>query len=483
MELPIKRGLASSEIYLDYAGMVPVVPEIVAAVADALISQPFGNPHSGGHSSHRAQSVLSQGRACILDFFGASPLEYSVVFTAGATAGIKLVGDTFSWSSDSVFAYTLENHTSVVGLRSLAASAGASSFAVDLDNLSSPLQLSREAHSINLFAFPGECNFSGDIYSTQLCREVREGLLGPGKWFVLMDAAKLAATSAVKLDRPEELPDFVVISFYKMFGYPTGIGALLVHRRAADVMRRNMTDSQSRHYFGGGTVEALSATSMFVSMRRQLVASLEDGSANVHGVLAVVHGLQFLSKIGMASISRHSAKLRGLLASMLTSMKYDECRPFAIIHDAFRSQRPNKWITGSGAIVTFTLLRDDGSCIGYTEVETALRLANIQVRTGALCNVGAAQRYLGLTDHDIRRHLELGHACWDGMDVINGQPTGAVRASFGLFTTESEIQRLVEVLRDNFFVAQCSPLVAPEVWNTPHMRWDLLSSRKFACIQ
>lgn len=366
MELPLKKSAASSEIYLDYAGMAPVVQEVIAAVSHVLASQPLGNPHSGGHSSQRAQSILSQGRACILDFCGASPLEYYVVFTAGATASIKLVGEAFQWTSKSVFAYTLENHTSVVGLRNLAVAAGASARVVDLDSSTFPVQLSSDADSSNLFAFPGECNFSGDLYSLRLCHDVRCGLLGPGKWFVLVDAAKLAAGSPIVLSNLEHPPDFLAISFYKMFGFPTGIGALLVRRRAAHVLRRNMTDGQLHHYFGGGTVQALSATSMFVSMRPQLAASLEDGSANVHGVAAVLHGLHFLSSIGMQSICRYNATLRSKLVSMLNDMKYGDSKNFAIIHDAHHAQRRHKWIIGCGAIVSFTLLKADGSCIGYT---------------------------------------------------------------------------------------------------------------------
>jgi len=47
-------------------------------------------------------------------------------------------------------------------------------------------------------------------------------------------------------------PDFVAVSFYKIFGYPTGLGALLVHNGpAATVLHKN--------YFGGGTVEVVLA--------------------------------------------------------------------------------------------------------------------------------------------------------------------------------------------------------------------------------
>jgi hypothetical protein len=60
-------------------------------------------------------------------------------------------------------------------------------------------------------------------------------------WKVLVDAAKLAGSAPLDLSRPSvsgRAPDLVVVSFYKMFGYPTGLGALLV--------RRNGRGSQDR---------------------------------------------------------------------------------------------------------------------------------------------------------------------------------------------------------------------------------------------
>jgi selenocysteine lyase/cysteine desulfurase len=46
------------------------------------------------------------------------------------------------------------------------------------------------------------------------------------RWLVLVDAAALAANTPIDLTKYPA--DFVVTSFYKIFGYPTGIGALLV---------------------------------------------------------------------------------------------------------------------------------------------------------------------------------------------------------------------------------------------------------------
>ena len=50
-------------------------------------------------------------------------------------------------------------------------------------------------------------------------------IFSPG-WSVCLDAA--AWVSSSPLDLSQYRPDFVVFSFYKLFGYPTGLGALLV---------------------------------------------------------------------------------------------------------------------------------------------------------------------------------------------------------------------------------------------------------------
>ena len=65
------------------------------------------------------------------------------------------------------------------------------------------------------------------------------------KWYTLLDAASYVSTN--HLDLQDAKPDFVCISFYKIFGYPTGIGALLVKCSALDILKKT--------YFGGGTVD------------------------------------------------------------------------------------------------------------------------------------------------------------------------------------------------------------------------------------
>lgn len=65
------------------------------------------------------------------------------------------------------------------------------------------------------------------------------------KWACLLDAASLVSTSPLDLSLYK--PDFVTISFYKIFGYPTGLGALIVKNSSSHLL-------SERKYFGGGTV-------------------------------------------------------------------------------------------------------------------------------------------------------------------------------------------------------------------------------------
>jgi selenocysteine lyase/cysteine desulfurase len=67
-------------------------------------------------------------------------------------------------------------------------------------------------------------------------------------WDVLVDCAAFVPTS--KLDLSIWKPEFVPVSFYKMFGYPTGLGALIAKRTALAQLKRP--------WFAGGTITVAS---------------------------------------------------------------------------------------------------------------------------------------------------------------------------------------------------------------------------------
>ncbi|VFQ58733.1 unnamed protein product [Cuscuta campestris] len=104
-------------VYLDHAGATLHSESQLEAVLKELNSTVYGNPHSQSSCSMSSNDCVQKARQQVLEFFNASPREYSCIFTSGATAALKLVGETFPWCSESSFMYTMENHNSVLGIR------------------------------------------------------------------------------------------------------------------------------------------------------------------------------------------------------------------------------------------------------------------------------------------------------------------------------------------------------------------------------
>jgi molybdenum cofactor sulfurtransferase len=86
-------------------------------------------------SSKRSTEIIHEMRLRVLKFLKASSKRYDMIFTAGATAGLKLIGENFVWTKDTMFYYLRENHNSVLGLREYALLHGASFQSLSLDEL------------------------------------------------------------------------------------------------------------------------------------------------------------------------------------------------------------------------------------------------------------------------------------------------------------------------------------------------------------
>lgn len=90
-------------------------------------------PLQGPVSSVTAGAVDAM-RLAVLQHFSANPREWKVVFTSGATASLKLVGEQFPWSPEGVFVHARDSHNSVLGVREYARAAGADVRCVDLND-------------------------------------------------------------------------------------------------------------------------------------------------------------------------------------------------------------------------------------------------------------------------------------------------------------------------------------------------------------
>ena len=84
-------------------------------------------------------------------------------------------------------------------------------------------------------------------------------------YYTLLDAAALAPTSSFSLSRTPA--DAVAISFYKMFGYPTGVGALIA--------KKSFLEKLQRPWFAGGTVDVVQVPGTAVTMSHAIHEQFE----------------------------------------------------------------------------------------------------------------------------------------------------------------------------------------------------------------
>src|SRR5213079_3580323 len=102
-----------------------------------------------------------------------------------------------------------------------------------------------------------------------------------------LDAAAFTATSG--LDLSQWKPDFVVQSFYKLFGYPTGVGCLLARKSALAKLRRP--------WFSGGTITVASVQGDKYYLAEG-ASAFEDGTIDYLNIPAIEIGLKHIESIG-----------------------------------------------------------------------------------------------------------------------------------------------------------------------------------------
>ncbi len=288
-------------VYLDYTGAGLYADSQLSEHLELLRANVFGNPHSVNPTSAAMTELVERAREAVLRFFGASPDEYLAIFTPNATGALRLVGEAYPFHPSDRFLLTFDNHNSVNGIREFARARGAEttyvpSEAPDLrvDEQLLPRYLTEvggEHH--NLFAFPAQSNFSGVQHPLEWIEQAHAH-----GWDVLLDSAAYVPTN--RLDLSQWHPDFVALSFYKMFGWPSGVGCLLARREALAKLERP--------WFSGGTIVAAFVQREWYQSAPG-AAHFEDGTINFLNLPAVEIGLRLLLELGCTCLLRLGERL------------------------------------------------------------------------------------------------------------------------------------------------------------------------------
>jgi selenocysteine lyase/cysteine desulfurase len=417
-------------VYLDYTGGGLYATSQLREHMRLLERGVFGNPHSINLTSAASTEMAERARAYVLEFFNASPEEYVAILTPNATGALRLVGEAYPFHPGDRFLLTFDNHNSVNGIREFARARGAETTYVPsvapelrVDEELLPRYLTDTAgDQHNLLAYPAQSNFSGVQHPLEWIEQARSH-----GWDVLLDAAAHVPTN--RLDLSLWHPDFVALSFYKMFGWPTGVGCLLARREALAKLERP--------WFSGGTIVAAFVQRQYYQSAPG-AAHFEDGTINYLNLPAVEIGLRLLDRIGIETIHARVGALGAWLLDALGSLRHSDGSPAATIYGPRSSDR-------RGATIAFNFLHPDGSVVDERYVDRVANRHNVSLRTGCFCNPGA-----GEVAFTISRKTLLGGEFGAGMTLDDyvrtiGLPSGgAIRASLGLASNFADVQRFLE---------------------------------------
>lgn len=422
---------ANREVYLDYTGGGLYGESQITHHAALLKKEVFGNPHSTNPTSHRSTVWMERTRDAVLAFFNAPPDDYTVIFTPNASGALRVVGEAYPFTSGGAFLQLVDNHNSVNGIREFAKKAGASVSVVRTEqpNLhvtasTVTAALARHGGQPHLFAYPAQSNFSGVQHSLDWIR-----IAHAHGWDVLLDAAAFAPTNPLDINKWQ--PDFVCLSFYKMFGWPTGAGCLIAKKTALAKLHRP--------WFAGGTILAVSAQGGWHVMASEHEA-FEDGTVNYLCLPAVKIGLDYLAHIGISTIHTRVMCLTGWVLQHLRTLTHSNGRPQVVIYGP-----PD--ITGRGGTIAFNFLDKTGRIIDERHVERIANEHGISLRTGCFCNPGAGEIAFGLSPATlvaVEDKVRAGKYD-EYLRELGLQSGGAIRISFGLASNFADAQAFLAI--------------------------------------
>ncbi|KAL2808847.1 molybdenum cofactor sulfurase [Aspergillus granulosus] len=445
----LEYPLLKDTTYLDHAGTTLYAKSLIDSFSRDLTTNLYGNPHSLSASSQLSSQRVDDIRLKALRFFNADPEDFDLVFVANATAAIKLVADSFRDLTPQGFwyGYHVDAHTSLVGARELAG-AGSRCFMTDEEVGSWISELdsgSGVSDPPKLFAYPGQSNMNGRRFPMRWCERIREQQDGKEQnVYTLLDAASLVSTSPLDLSDARAAPDFTVLSFYKIFGFPD-LGALIVRKSAGHVF-------DNRKFFGGGTVDmVLTKENAWHAKKQSIHERLEDGTLPFHNIIALGSAFETHRRLygSMENVSLHTRFLAKQLYQRITALKHYNgtkvCEPYV-------SQGSNYSDPATqGPILAFNLRNSRGMWVGKSEVERLASVKNIQIRSGTLCNPGGTATSLGWTGADMLRHFSAGMRCGDDHDIMDERPTGILRVSLGAMSSQKDIDAFM-VFLEEFYV-------------------------------
>ncbi|MGJ8604691.1 MAG: cysteine desulfurase [Marivita sp.] len=375
-------------VYLDN-GASAQKPKVVIDAITRAYSEEYANVHRGLHYlSNLATEKYESTRGVIAKFLGVKD-EDEIVMNTGTTMGINTVA--YGWAmpnltaGDEIILSVMEHHANIVPWHFLRERQGVVIKWVDVDStgyLDPQAVIDAMGPKTKLVAVTHLSNVLGTVVDVKTICDAAR----ERGIATLIDGSQAAVHMPVNVD--DIGCDFYAITGHKLYG-PSGSGATFMKKA-------RMAEMQP--FLGGGD--------MIREVHKDEVTwndapmTFEAGTPGIVQQIGLGVALDYMMGLGMDNIAAHEARLRDYARTRLDGLNWLQVQ----------GTTPNK-----AAIFSFTL---DGAAHAH-DISTILDKKGVAVRAGQHCT-GPLMDHLGLT--------------------------ATCRASFGLYNTEEEVDKLVDAL-------------------------------------
>ncbi len=395
-------------IYFDH-GASTHPPQPVLDAYMQFLEHSYANVHRGQHYlSQISTNLFEEVSEQVMAFIGAESAGNCVVLASNTTHALDIASHIMAHIDGATLVSNMEHHSNDLPHRRRGEVFRAEVLpdgALDYESVERNLC----DHKIKLLAITGASNVTG--FLPDLPRLARMAHAHGAK--ILVDAAQLLAHKAIDV-RPNGDPehiDFLAAAGHKAYA-PFGSSFLFGPR--------DLMDDAPPYIPAGGTVLFVSDTSAHFDRAPE---RHEGGTPNVAGAIALSAALRFLRSVGMDAIREHERELTAF--AMHAIAKIDGVRILG-------HPDPERRL----GVLAMTI---DG--VPHELASMILnREAAIATRNGCFCAQPYLYRLLHLSPDEvaaIRTRILSG----DRSEV-----PGAVRATFGIFNSEEEVHRLLEML-------------------------------------
>ncbi len=347
------------------------------------------NIHRGVHTlSQEATTAYENARETLRRFLNAAKVE-EIIFVRGTTEAINLVAQSYGRSrfqaGDEILISALEHHSNILPWQLLCEQTGAVLKVVPINDAGEFIYEEFERLLGARTKLVAVGHVSNALGSVNPVKRIIDVAHAQGVP-VLLDGAQAAAHGEVDVQALD--CDFYAISGHKLYG-PTGIGALYAKKAFLEAMPP---------WQGGG--DMITTVSFEKSTYAPLPHKFEAGTPNIAGGIAFAVALDYLKRVGLANIHAHEARL---LAHAMS--RVSEIKGMRVIGTAREK----------AGILSFVI---EG--VHPHDIGTILDHQGVAIRAGHHCAMPVMTR-LGIP--------------------------GTARASFGLYNTLEEVDRLFDGLK------------------------------------